>query len=195
MKLKREQPYFSELLREYGALLEGHFLLTSGLHSGQYLEKFRILPYPRGITPICDEFAEFALDNEAHVVAAPAVGGIILACETGRSAGIPFVFTERGDSNVMTLKRTGFREIVEGNNVALLEDVVTTGGSVLECADAVREAGGVISSVSIIVDRSEGKFAQAFAGIPFQALVEMDIPTYSADECPMCKEGIPIVKP
>lgn len=194
-EIYEKQQFFINLLREYGALLDGHFLLTSGLHSGQYMEKFKVLPYPGAIQSICHEFALFAAANSADVVAAPALGGITLASVTGAMAGLPAVFTERDSSGPMKLKRTGFTDIVAGQKIALLEDVVTTGGSVLECANAVREAGGEIVCVSIIVDRSGGKFGGEFPGIPLLALVEMEIPTYASNECPLCKKGIELTKP
>ena len=177
-----------ELLVKHGALLEGHFLLTSGLHSGQYVEKFQVLQYPRATEQLCAGFAEKFKDEKIDVVIGPVTGGIVLAHETAKHFGTRAIFAER-DNGQMTLKR-GF-EIKPGERVLVVEDVVTTGGSVKEVIDVVKSLGGIIAGVAILVDRSGGTVD---FGAPAKAMLTLKIQNYTPEECPFCKQGVPLVK-
>ena len=177
-----------ELLVKYGAILEGHFLLTSGLHSGMYVEKFQVLQYPKATEKLCEGFAELFKDEKIDVVIGPVTGGIILAHETAKHFGTRAIFSER-DNGRMTLKR-GF-EIKPGERVLIVEDIVTTGGSVMEVIEVVKEWGGVVAGVAMLVDRSGGKVD---FGFPAKALLTLNIKTYAPDECPLCKQGVPLTK-
>ena len=177
-----------ELFVKYGAILEGHFLLTSGLHSGMYVEKFQVLQYPKATEQLCAGFAEKFKDEKIDVVIGPVTGGIILAHETAKHFGSRAIFAER-DNGRMTIKR-GF-EIKPGERVLIVEDIVTTGGSVMEVIDVVREWGGVVAGVAMLVDRSGGTVD---FGAPSKALLTLNIKTYAPEDCPLCKQGVPLVK-
>ena len=177
-----------ELLVKHGAILEGHFLLTSGLHSGMYVEKFQVLQYPKATERLCEGFAEKFAGEKIDVVIGPVTGGIILAHETAKHFGTRAIFAER-DNGKMTLKR-GF-EIKPGEKVLIVEDIVTTGGSVMEVIEVVKEWGGVIAGVAMLVDRSGGTVD---FGVPAKALLTLDIKTYAPADCPLCKQGLPLVK-
>lgn len=178
-----------DIFKSCGSLLEGHFLLTSGLHSGQYMEKFKVLQHPQTTSRLCQEFAERFHESGVQLIIGPATGGIILAFETGRLMGLRAIFTERADGR-MSLRR-GF-QIAPGERVLVVEDVVTTGGSVIECIDAVREVGGVIAGVGLLVDRSNGKVD---LGARTESLLSLDIPTFQPEECPLCASDMKLVKP
>ena len=153
-----------ELLIKHGAILEGHFLLTSGLHSGMYVEKFQVLQYPKATERLCEGLAEKFKDEKIDVVIGPVTGGILLAHETAKHFGTRAIFAER-DNGRMTIKR-GF-EIQPGERVLIVEDIVTTGGSVMEVIDVVREWGGIVAGVAMLVDRSGGTVD---FGVPAKAL-------------------------
>jgi len=177
------------LFTSTGALLTGHFQLTSGLHSRQYLQCALVLQDPRNAERIgkllADEFNGIAVD----VVAAPAIGGILVAHETARALGVRALFAER-ESGVMTLRR-GFK-IAAGERVLVVEDVVTTGGSTRETMDAVTRAGGIVVGAGSLVDRS-GRDVDL--GVPRRALLTLCVPAYDPADCPICHEGEPLVKP
>lgn len=177
-----------ELLLKHGAILEGHFLLTSGLHSGMYVEKFQVLQYPKATEKLCEGFAEKFKDEKIDVVIGPVTGGIILAHETAKHFGTRAIFAER-DNGRMTIKR-GF-EIQPGERVLIVEDIVTTGGSVMEVIDVVREWGGIVAGVAMLVDRSGGTVD---FGVPAKALLTLKIETFTPENCPLCKAGTPLVK-
>ena len=177
-----------ELLIKHGAILEGHFLLTSGLHSGMYVEKFQVLQYPKATEQLCEGFAEKFKDEKIDVVIGPVTGGIILAHETAKHFGTRAIFAER-DNGRMTIKR-GF-EIQPGERVLIVEDIVTTGGSVMEVIDVVREWGGIVAGVAMLVDRSGGTVD---FGVPAKALLTLKIDTFTPENCPLCKAGTPLVK-
>ena len=177
-----------DLFVKYGAILEGHFLLTSGLHSGMYVEKFQVLQYPKATEQLCAGFAEKFKDEKIDVVIGPVTGGIILAHETAKHFGTRAIFAER-DNGRMAIKR-GF-EIKPGERVLIVEDIVTTGGSVMEVIEVVKEWGGVVAGVAMLVDRSGGTVE---FGVPAKALLTLNIKTYAPDECPFCKQGLPLVK-
>ena len=166
----------------------GHFLLTSGLHSPMYVEKFNVLQHPKYTEMLCQELAErYAADN-VELVIGPMTGGILLAHEVGKALGTRAIFTER-ENGKMTLKR-GF-QIPEGTRVLIVEDIVTTGGSVKEVLDVVKEHGGVPVGIGLLVDRSGGKVD---FGMRTEALLHLDVPTYDPNDCPLCKEGKPFTK-
>jgi len=177
------------MFEEAGALLSGHFLLTSGLHSPQYFQCAKLLQYPRYTTRLCEEMARTFADEKVDVVIAPAVGGIVVAQEVGRILQARIIFAERQDG-AMTLRR-GFT-ISPGEKVLVTEDVITTGGSVLEVVDLVEKNGGEVVGFGVVVDRSGGTFDM---DVPVVSLLQMDVVVYKPDECPLCTDGVSLVKP
>lgn len=170
-----------DALRESGALLEGHFLLASGRHSQFYIEKFRLLEQPRLTSRLCAEFARRFADSDIQCVVGPVTGGIILAFETARHLGCRAVYAERGDEGRGFVFRRGFH-LAPGERVLVVEDIVTTGGSVLQVVEAVREAGGEVGGVGLLVDRSGG---QVDYGVPrVEALLQLNIESYAPDDVP-----------
>lgn len=178
-----------DLLIETSAIMEGHFLLTSGLHSPRYVEKFNVLQKPIYTEKLCRAMAEKFKDANIETVVGPVTGGILLAHETGKALGTRAIFTER-ENGKMTFRR-GFT-LHEGERVLIVEDIVTTGGSIREVIDVVKEHGGIPVAVSMLVDRSGGK--ATFGDVPSTALLHMDVKTYKPEECPLCKAGIPMTK-
>jgi len=177
------------LLRDSGALLEGHFILTSGRHSDRYIEKFRLLEWPDSLDAAAQAMAEGISPDEVDVVLGAAVGGILLAGAVARILGRRTMFTERVDG-VMTLRR-GFA-LAPGDRVLVVEDIVTTGGSVFELLDIVREAGARVQRVVCLVDRSEPGID---FGAPGRTLLRLPIATWEPEDCPLCRQGVPLVKP
>lgn len=178
-----------DLLIETSAIMEGHFLLTSGLHSPRYVEKFNVLQKPVYTEKLCKAMAEKFKDANIETVVGPVTGGILLAHETGKALGTRAIFTER-ENGKMTFRR-GFK-LHEGERVLIVEDIVTTGGSIREVIDVVKENGGIPVAVSMLVDRSGGK--ATFGDVPATALLHMDVQTYKPEECPLCKAGTPMTK-
>ena len=178
-----------DLLIETSAIMEGHFLLTSGLHSPRYVEKFNVLQKPVYTEKLCRAMAEKFKDANIETVVGPVTGGILLAHETGKALGTRAIFTER-ENGKMTFRR-GFT-LHEGERVLIVEDIVTTGGSIREVIDVVKEHGGIPVAVSMLVDRSGGK--ATFGDVPATALLHMDVQTYKPEECPLCKAGVPMTK-
>jgi len=179
----------SDLFKKSGAFMEGHFLLSSGLHSPQYVEKFRVLEYPDYTEALCRDIAEHFKNDSIELVIGPMTGGIVLAHEVAKALKVKSMFTERVD-NVMSLRR-GF-SFKEGTKILLVEDIVTTGGSIFEVIKVIRELGGDIRGVGYLVDRSGGKVD---FGVKQYPLVKLDIVTYQPDNCPLCKNGIELIKP
>ncbi len=178
-----------DLFKKSGAFLEGHFLLSSGLHSPQYVEKFRVMEHPKYTEQLCKDIAcHFEKDN-VELVIGPMTGGIVLAHEVAKALGVKSMFTERVDT-VMSLRR-GFH-FEKGTRILLVEDVVTTGGSIFEVIKLINDLGGNIVGVGYLVDRSGGKVNFGVKQFP---LVKLDIVTYQPDNCPLCKNGIELVKP
>ncbi|GEM_PF-13651 len=178
-----------DLLVESGAILEGHFLLTSGLHSGTYVEKIKLLQDPQTTARICALLAERLAGYEFDTVVGPAYGGIVLAYEVAKLTGRKFVFAQR-QNNLMTI-RSGF-DLSQVSKVAIVEDIVTTGGSVVEVINCLQGMGIRISVIAAIVDRTSSKRDLGYSFLP---LLELDIPAWPADECSLCASGIPLVKP
>ncbi|MHB1651125.1 MAG: orotate phosphoribosyltransferase [Desulfitobacteriaceae bacterium] len=179
---------FLEVFKQSGALLEGHFLLTSGKHSAQYMQCAKVLQYPDIAAQLAEELAKSFRNQEVQTVIGPAMGGILVAYEVGRVLGVRALFTER-ENGVMRLRR-GF-QLSPGERVLVVEDVITTGGSVREVIDVVRESGAIPVGVGVLVDRSGG---QADFGLPLARVVKLEIQTYSAGDCPLCAAEIPYMK-
>ena len=181
-----------EIFLKADAFLEGHFLLSSGLHSPYYLQCARVLQYPDYAETLCRELARRIkeLGVEFDLVIAPAIGGIIVSYETARHLGVRGIFAERVEGK-LTLRR-GF-EIKPGERAVVVEDVVTTGKSTRETIEVVKAHGGRVVAVGSLVDRSGGKVD---FGVPFTTLWRLEVPVYQPENCPLCKEGkIPLVKP
>jgi len=178
-----------DLLIKTNAIMEGHFLLTSGLHSPHYVEKFNVLQHPEYTEKLCQAMAEKFKDQNIQTVVGPVTGGILLAHETGKALGTRAIFTER-ENGRMTFRR-GFG-LQPGERVLIVEDIVTTGGSIKEVIDVVKAHGGIPVAVSMLVDRSGGK--ASFGDVPCTALLHMNVETYKPEECPLCKQGIPMTK-
>lgn len=178
-----------DILVKTNAIMDGHFLLTSGLHSPHYVEKFNVLQHPKYTEQLCKAMAEKFKDAKIEIVVGPVTGGIILAHETGKALGTRAIFTERVDGK-MTFRR-GF-SLHEGERVLIVEDIVTTGGSIKEVIDVVKSYKAIPVAVSMLVDRSGGK--ADFGDVPATALLKMNVETYKPEECPLCKKGIAITK-
>ena len=178
-----------DILVKTNAIMDGHFLLTSGLHSPHYVEKFNVLQHPKYTEQLCQAMAEKFKDANIETVVGPVTGGVILAHETGKSLGTRAIFTERVDGK-MTFRR-GF-SLHEGERVLIVEDIVTTGGSIKEVIDVVKSYNAIPVAVSMLVDRSGGK--ADFGDVPATALLKMNVETYKPEECPLCKNNVPITK-
>ncbi|MDT7687701.1 MAG: orotate phosphoribosyltransferase [Acidobacteriota bacterium] len=178
-----------ERFRRTGALLEGHFVLTSGLHSTHYLQCALVLQHPAEAEAFGHDIAENFSDQSIEAVVAPAIGGIIIGWEVARALGVRFIWTEREDTK-MTLRR-GFT-VRPGERVLVVEDVITTGGSTRETCDALRAAGALVVGAASIIDRSGGR---ADVGVPRVALATLDVPAVAPDTCALCARGVPAFKP
>ena len=176
--------------REAGALLEGHFLLTSGLHSPTYLQCAQVMQNPALAGRLCGQLARAFAGDRLECVIGPAIGGILVAYELARALGVRALFAERQDGTMML--RRGFA-IRPGERVLLCEDVVTTGGSLKEVRDVVAAAGGNMVAVAALVDRTSGR--ESGLGLALTALVTVEVPTYTPESCPMCRAGRPLVSP
>jgi len=170
-----------------GAVLKGHFLLTSGRHSDTYVEKFRLLERPDLTAGLLGRLAERFRDAGVQVVLGPAVGGIIVAYEMARQLGVRAVFAER-EAGQLTLRR-GF-QLRPGERCLVVEDVVTTGGSVREALAVARKAGALVVGVALLADRSGGRALDL--GVPVEYLVSLDAPSWEPDACPLCRAGVPL---
>ncbi len=182
------------LFERSGAYLRGHFRLTSGLHSPEYLQCALVLQHPANAEHfgrlMSDEFRELEPSLSVAVVVSPAIGGLIIGHEVARALGARFIFTERGADGKMVLRR-GF-QIEPGETAAVVEDVITTGGSTREVVEICQAAGARVIAAGSIVDRSGGA---ADVGVPRIALKTMQVVAYEAGQCPLCREGVPVVKP
>jgi len=178
-----------DIYRSTGALLTGHFLLSSGLHSDRYLQSALVLQQPDTATKLCAELAHHFRDQGIEVVIAPALGGVFVSHETARALGVRALFAERVNGELIL--RRGFT-LKPGERVLVVEDVITTGKSTKETIEVVRRAGGVVVAAAALVDRSGGR---AMLGVPYRSLVTLDVPTYEPEACPLCKAGSTPVKP
>lgn len=183
------QEEVKELLVKTNAIMNGHFVLTSGLHSPHYVEKFNVLQHPKYTEQLCKAMAEKFKDSQIETVVGPMTGGILLAHETGKALGTRAIFTERVNGK-MTFRR-GFA-LHKGERCLIVEDIVTTGGSIREVIDVVKAAGGIPVAVSMLVDRSGGK--ATFEDVPSTALLNMDVETYEPATCQLCQKGMPLTK-
>jgi orotate phosphoribosyltransferase len=177
------------IFRETRALLSGHFLLSSGLHSPAYFQCALVFQHPREAQKLGQELASRFRDGSVDVVISPAVGGIVVGQEVGRALGVRAIFAER-ESGQMVLRR-GFR-IQRGERVLVIEDVMTTGGSTGDVMDVVEAQGGRVVGVGVVVDRSGGKVSWE---VPVQSLAQLDAVNYHPEECPLCRDKVPLVKP
>lgn len=178
-----------DLFRTRGALLEGHFRLTSGLHSPNYLQCALVLQHPPDATAFGAAIAERVRAAGVQVVLSPALGGIVIGQEVARALGVRAIFAERQDG-ALTLRR-GF-SLEAGERVLVVEDVVTTGGSTRETIAVARALGAQVVGAASIIDRSGG---QQTVDVPYTALATLSVPTYQPEACPLCAEGRPVVKP
>lgn len=175
--------------REAGALLEGHFLLRSGLHSNRFFQAALLLQYPDIAEKFCCQLADNFRGMDIQTVISPAVGGLIVGQEMARALGAKAIFADKVNDQLV-LKR-GFK-ISENENILVGEDVITRGGRVQQTVDLVREHRGNVAGIAVIVDRSKG---EAKFDIPHHSLLELDLDVYEADNCPLCKEGVPLERP
>jgi len=184
-----EKDQVIKIFEETGALLSGHFLLTSGRHSDRYIQCAMVLQHPGHCGELCRELASRFAGDGITAVVGPATGGILISYEVARHLSARSLFAER-ENGRMTLRR-GF-QLDPGERVLVVEDVTTTGGSVKAVIEAVREAGGEVAGAAVLVDRSGG---QAALGVRTESLLEIPAVSYLPEECPLCRQGIPFVKP
>jgi orotate phosphoribosyltransferase len=179
-------------LEEAGALTQGHFLLSSGKHSDRYVEKFHLLRKPKMLERICAEIVRQLEGERIDVVAGPTTGGILIAAEIARQMDVRAAYAERADEGSLAraFRRVNYFE--PGDRVLVVDDILTTGGSVRETIAALSPHAVELAGVFVLVDRSKG---QADLGAPYRALAEMDVPAWDPDGCPLCGQGIPLVKP
>lgn len=178
-----------DIFKKTGALLKGHFVLSSGLHSGDYLQCARVLEYPEYAEKLCNNIAEYFKEDSPTCVVAPALGGVIVSYETARALGVRSLFTERKDGKM--LLRRGF-DIGRGENVLVVEDVITTGLSTREVMEVAKSKGANVTGIGCIVDRSRKRID---FGVKFVNMIKLDLPVFPAEECPLCKKGLGITKP
>lgn len=177
------------IFEKTGALLTGHFSLSSGLHSQQYFQCAKVLQYPEYTELLCQQIVSNYKSDNINCVISPAIGGIVVGQEVARLLGCRAIFSER-KNGVMTLRR-GF-EIFHDERVLVVEDVITTGGSVKEVIDLVKGTGAFVVAIASIVDRSAGKI---LFEEPYYSLFQMQVVNYEPDVCPLCKKGTPVIKP
>jgi len=182
----------TDVLQEFkqsGALLEGHFVLSSGLHSPRYLQCALAIQYPADAARYGHAIAEKYLDAGIETVASPAIGGLVIGYATAAAMNVRFIWTERQNGEMML--RRGFK-LREGERILVVEDVITTGSSTRECIAAISGNGGKVVAAASIIDRSNGI---ADVGVPRSSLVSLDVPSYEPDVCPMCAQGVAAIKP
>lgn len=178
-----------ETFRQSGALLDGHFRLSSGLHSKGYLQCALVLQHPHTASRLAEALAATARDWTPAAVLSPALGGVVIGHEVARALGVRAMFAERQDGRLVL--RRGFA-IAPGDRILVVEDVVTTGLSTRETMDVARASGGVVVGAASLVNRSGGR---ADVGVPLVSLVAIDLPTWDEAACPLCAQGLPVVKP
>lgn len=178
-----------EILADAGVVMDGHFLLASGLHSPRYLEKFRLLQRPQYTERMCRMIADHFRNRQVELVAGPALGGVILAYEVARLLGVAAVYAERvGEGRGF---RRGFA-IRPGQKTLIVDDILTTGGSVLDVLNAVTEIGGQVVGVGVLIDRSGGGVD---VGAPLYRCHTVSVPTYAPEDCPACRDGLALTRP
>ena len=179
-----------EIFQQSGAILKGHFLLTSGLHSPIYWEKFRVLQYPNYTEQLCRLITDHFRSEKIQVVAGPTTGGIILAFETARQLGVRGIFAEKETTGERSFRREF--GIDSGERVLIVDDVLTTGSSIREVMAAVTKQGGIVVGIGVLVDRSE---QEVEFGVPFFSCHRSATLIYPPQDCPLCAAKIPLVKP
>ncbi|MFW5627987.1 MAG: orotate phosphoribosyltransferase [Candidatus Cloacimonadaceae bacterium] len=179
----------TRILKEENALMEGHFLLTSGNHSNRYIEKIKVLQSPRAAAALAQALAKRMEQYEFDTVIGPAYGAIVLAYEVAKTLDKSFIFTQRKDGEMIF--RSGF-DLSKTKKAIVIEDIVSTGGSIKEVLSSAKDKGIEIVACGILVDRSGGKLDLE---IPLQSLLTLEVPLWAPDECEMCKEGVPLVRP
>jgi len=179
-----------EIFQQSGAILKGHFLLTSGLHSPIYWEKFRVLQYPNYTEQLCRLITDHFRSEKIQVVAGPTTGGIILAFETARQLGVRGIFAEKETTGERSFRREF--SIDSGERVLIVDDVLTTGSSIREVMAAVTKQGSIVVGIGVLVDRSE---REVEFGVPFFSCHRSATLTYPPQDCPLCAAKIPLVKP
>jgi len=179
-----------EIFERAGAILKGHFLLASGLHSPVYWEKFRVLQFPNYTEQLCHLIADHFRKHAIQVVAGPTTGGIILAFEVARQLGVRGIFAEKEGEKERAFRR-GF-SIDPGERVLIVDDILTTGSSIHEVMAAVNREGGIVIGIGVLVDRSEQKIE---FGVPLFSCLRAETITYSPQDCPLCAAGVPLVRP
>ena len=184
-----DQDAVLDLFRKSGALLEGHFRLSSGLHSDRYLQSALVLQYPEFADALGQALASRTRHLQPTVVLSPALGGIVIGQEVGRALGVRSIFAERQDGTLVL--RRGFT-LDALDRVLVVEDVITTGGSTRETAAVAESFGALVTGAAAIIDRGSDP---ARLNMPTQSLVRLDVPTYAPEACPLCAKGVAIVKP
>ena len=179
-----------EIFEKSGAILRGHFLLTSGLHSPVYWEKFRVLQFPNYTEQLCHLIATHFQKQGVQVVAGPTIGGVILAHEVARQLGVQSIFAEKEGSSERIFRR-GF-SINPGTRVLVVDDILTTGGSIREVMTAVNKIGSKVIGIGVLVDRSAGKID---FGVPLFSCHRSETITYTPQDCPLCAAQVPLAKP
>jgi len=187
MALNREE--ILSIFKETGALLEGHFILTSGLHSSAYFQCAKVFQYPWHAEKLCRDIADHYRDDQIDVVVSPAIGGIVVGQEIARLLGVRSIFTERKEGTMML--RRGF-EIKPGEKILVAEDVTTTGGSVKEVINVLKASGAELIGVTAVVDRSGGN---AVFDAPYFSLLQYEVTNHDPKDCPLCESGVPAIKP
>ena len=178
-----------EHFRNTNALLEGHFILSSGLHSPKYLQCALALQFPFDAAKFGKAIAEHFVNENIETVASPAIGGLVIGYAVAQSLNVRFIWTERQNGE-MTVRR-GF-SVKENERILVVEDVITTGGSTRECIEALEKNSAKVTNAASIIDRSNGA---ADVGVPHISLVSLEVPSYKPEDCPMCAEGIEAIKP
>lgn len=179
------------IFRDARAFAEGHFVLASGKHSSVYLEKFQVLQWPRETERLCETIAALWRSAVPDTVAGPTTGGVILAHEVARQLGTRAVYAERREDGPGRVFRRGF-QLAPGEHVLVVDDILTTGGSLQDTISAVTAAGAKVIGAAVLVDRSAGKVT---LDVPIHALWSLDIPAYVPEACPLCAQGVPFTKP
>jgi orotate phosphoribosyltransferase len=178
-----------EHFRQTNALLEGHFILSSGLHSPKYLQCALALQYPSDAAKFGRAIAEHFTDANIETVASPAIGGLVIGFAVAQALNVRFIWTERQNGEMIV--RRGF-SVRENERILVVEDVITTGGSTRECIAALESHGAKVTNAASIIDRSNGA---ADVGVPRIALVSLEVPSYKPEDCPLCKKGTEAIKP
>jgi len=184
-----DQKEVFDIFEKAGALLKGHFLLSSGLHSDTYFEKFQVLQYPQYVEILCRKMASLFRDDNVELVVGPTIGGVIIAYEVARHLKVRSIYAEPGDEG--RIFKRGFN-IKKGEGVLIVDDILTTGGSAREVVQLVEKHQGSIQGIGLLLDRSGGKVKFDY---PLKVLAITDVTNYRPEECPLCKKGEPLVKP